>query len=137
MNHYIAIAIGGAMGSVLRFWLSNNIHHRLQSGFPVGTLMVNVVGSFLIGLVFVILQQRFPGDVQGNITANSNELIRGFLVVGLLGGFTTFSTFSLETVHLIQSGSWLKGVSNALISVFICVFSAFAGLQIGRLIYTN
>lgn len=122
MMNYLAIALGGALGSVLRFWLSVSIQQRLQSGFPIGTLSVNILGSLLIGFCLVISQQRFAG----------NEIFRTFAIVGILGGFTTFSTFSLETVQLVQSGFWFKALLNIISSVLVCVVAAFTGLQLGR-----
>ncbi len=118
----LAIAFGGAIGSVLRVWASTSIYNRFPSNFPWGTISVNAVGSLLIGLLFVIIQQRF----------HDNEVLRALVIVGMLGGFTTFSTFSLETLLLVQSGFWAKALLNILGSVLVCVFSAFVGMEIGR-----
>jgi CrcB protein len=118
----LAIALGGALGSVLRVWLSTSVYNRYPSNFPWGTISVNAIGSFLIGLLFIVIQQRF----------DDNEILRGFIIVGMLGGFTTFSTFSLETLLLLETGFWVKALANILASVSICVFSAFVGMGIGR-----
>ncbi len=121
--NWLLIALGGALGSVLRFWLSVSVQHRfLHSGFPIGTLSVNILGSLLVGFCYAVIAQRFAG----------NELLRAFVIFGILGGFTTFSTFSLETVNLVQSGFWLKALLNIIASVLTCVVAAAAGLQIGR-----
>ena len=111
------------MGSVLRFWLSTSIQTRFPANFPLGTLSVNAIGSLLIGILFVIIQQRFHG----------NEILRGLIIVGLLGGFTTFSTFSLETLQLIQIGFWNKALLNIISSVLVCILGALVGMGIGRL----
>ncbi len=119
----IAIALGGAAGSVLRFWLSTVIQARFAANFPWATLSVNAIGSLLIGMLLVIIQQRFA----------DNELLRGMILIGLLGGFTTFSTFSLETLQLIQSGFWNKALLNMVGSVVICVVATLVGMGIGRM----
>ena len=89
MNHILAIAVGGALGSVLRFLASSWTYQSLGSDFPYGTLLVNVVGSLLMGLLYTLLVERAALD----------PIWRAGLVVGVLGGFTTFSAFSMETVH--------------------------------------
>ena len=121
----VVIALGGAMGSVIRYLMMTSIQNRFNQfhqGFPLGTLAVNVLGSFLIGLLFIVIQQRF----------HSSELLRGFLIIGLLGGFTTFSAFSFETLHLLESGFWGKAFLNIISSIFFCIASAFAGIEFGR-----
>ena len=125
-----AVAIGGAVGSVLRYGMGLLVHNRLSgiggvSGSTLGTLLVNVIGSFLIGFLFVLLQQRFSGQIP--------ELLRGLLLVGLLGGFTTFSAFSLETLQLMQIGLWSKAMLNIILSVAACLFAVFAGAGLGRI----
>ncbi len=121
--HWLLIACGGALGSVLRFWLSSTLQHRfLSSGFPVGALSVNILGSLLVGFCYAVISGRFA----------DNELLRAFFIFGILGGFTTFSAFSLDTVHLVQSGFWFKALLNIIASVLICVVAAAAGLVVGR-----
>ncbi len=119
----IAIAFGGAVGSVLRFCLSTAIQTRLPTNFPLATLSVNAIGSLLIGLLLVIIQQRFQG----------NEILRGLIIIGLLGGFTTFSTFSLETLQLLQIGFWNKALLNIISSISVCLVAVWAGMAVGRL----
>jgi CrcB protein len=89
---------------------------------PWGTLTVNVLGSFAIGLFYALMQQRLV----------DSEFLRLFVVVGLLGGFTTFSTFSLETLILIQAGLWGQALFNMVASVFSCIAAAFAGMAMAR-----
>ncbi len=130
MSQLIAIAIGGAIGSILRYLIAASVNERLQGEsalpmFPFGTLLVNTIGCFLIGLIFVLLQQRV--SVHGGY-----ELLRGFIIIGVLGGFTTFSTFSLETLQLMQFGLWGKTLLNIIVSVCVCILAAMAGMGIGR-----
>jgi CrcB protein len=122
MNQLAAIAAGGALGALLRFWVASGVTAWLGRDFPYGTLIINVTGSLAIGILYVLLVERL--DV--------NVLWRPFLMVGLLGAFTTFSTFSLETVNLIEAGETLKAVANMALSVFLCVGAAVLGLLIGR-----
>ena len=118
---YVYVALGGGIGSVLRFALSSGLQQRYAGLFPVGTLAVNVIGSLLIGLVFV-LAERYPGQ----------QAIRPLLMIGILGGFTTFSTFSIETLWMIQDGLWMKGLLNIIISVACCLGSVWIGMELGR-----
>ena len=118
----IAIAGGGAVGALLRFWVSTGVYQMLGRGFPWGTLAVNVIGSFLMGLLFVLFLER---------SMVSGEL-RGAVLVGLLGAFTTFSTFSIETLAPIEQADYLKALLNALLSVTVCILACWAGLILGR-----
>ena len=118
----IAIAGGGAIGALLRFWVSSGVYQLLGRGFPWGTLAVNFIGSFLMGLLFVLFLER---------SMVSGEL-RGAILVGLLGAFTTFSTFSMETLALIEQADYLKALMNTLLSVTLCILACWAGLVLGR-----
>lgn len=118
----IAIAIGGATGAVLRFWVSNAVHSVSGTGFPYGTLVVNVVGSLLMGFIYILLLERVADAV----------VWRSFLLIGILGAFTTFSTFSIETLNLIQSGEYVKSLANVLVSVLACLLAAWSGVIIGK-----
>lgn len=122
MNQYLAIAVGGAIGSVLRYWVSTNTHVLFGRDFPYGTLTVNVIGSLLIGILFVLFSDRWELET----------VIRSALLIGLLGAFTTFSTFSIETLNLIEEGAYTKAIANILISVSSCLFAAWLGVIIGR-----
>lgn len=122
MLQVIAIAGGGAIGALLRFWVSTGVYQLFGRSFPWGTLAVNVLGSFLMGLLFVLMLER--------------SLIapewRAAILVGLLGAFTTFSTFSIETLSLIEQADYLKAMLNMILSVSVCVLACWAGLALGR-----
>ncbi|MEW8028372.1 MAG: fluoride efflux transporter CrcB, partial [Candidatus Thiodiazotropha sp.] len=104
MNQLIAIASGGAVGALFRFWVSSGVYSLLGRGFPYGTLVVNVLGSLVMGFLYVLLLER---------TTVSPEM-RGALLIGFLGAFTTFSTFSIETLNLLEQAELLKAGLNIL-----------------------
>lgn len=118
----MAIAIGGAGGALLRFWTSQGVHQFFGRSFPFGTLAVNVIGSFLMGLLTVYLLERSQLPPEW----------RAALLIGLLGAFTTFSTFSIETLNLLEQGEQLKALLNVVLSVGLCLFATGLGLLIGR-----
>ncbi|MBT3043585.1 MAG: fluoride efflux transporter CrcB [Candidatus Thiodiazotropha endolucinida] len=122
MNQLIAIASGGAVGALFRFWVSSGIYSLLGRGFPYGTLVVNVLGSLVMGFLYVLLLER---------TTVSPEM-RGALLIGFLGAFTTFSTFSIETLNLLEQAELLKAGLNILVSVIACVLACWFGLVVGR-----
>lgn len=119
---FLAVLFGGAIGSALRYWISLLVDASLGTGFPFGTLTVNVLGSLLIGFADVILNIKFQG----------NDYIRLFLIVGMLGGFTTFSSFSIETINLIHSGLVLKAALNVFVSLITCIGAVFIGIEIAK-----
>jgi len=119
MRTYLYIAVGGGLGSVLRFWLSGVLAQRFGETFPVGTLAVNVSGSFVIGLIATL------SGTEGRWLAGSE--LRQFLMLGVLGGFTTFSSFSLQTLNLAREGQWLDAGLNALLSLGLCLVAVWLG----------
>lgn len=122
MSQTLAIALGGALGAVARFWAANGVYALLGRNFPYGTLAVNLLGSLLMGLGFVWLVER----------ASLGPEWRAVLLVGFLGAFTTFSTFSIETFNLIEGGELLKALLNMLLSVVLCLLAAWIGVLLGR-----
>ncbi|HEY9151201.1 MAG: fluoride efflux transporter CrcB [Gammaproteobacteria bacterium] len=122
MLQTLAIAAGGALGAVFRYWASNGVYVLTGRGFPYGTLFVNVTGCLLIGFLSVWLLER----------SLAGPVLRGFLLIGVLGGFTTFSTFSMETLNLIESGQLVRALVNMVVSVLVCVGAAGLGVVLGR-----
>lgn len=122
MTQILAIALGGACGALFRFWLSNATHSLLGRAFPYGTLVVNVIGSLLMGLLFVLFLERL----------SLGSAWRAAVLVGLLGAFTTFSTFSMETVTLLEQGRAITAVANIVLSVIFCLAATWLGVVLGR-----
>ncbi len=116
---YLWIALGSALGGAGRYWLSGVIAQRFGEAFPVGTLVVNMSGSFLIGLIASLTD---PG---GRLLIHPSA--RQFVMVGVLGGYTTFSSFSLQTLNLARDGEWLYAVANVLLSVVLCLLAVWLG----------
>lgn len=122
MQMTLAIAAGGAVGALLRYWVSTGVHLLAGRAFPYGTLAVNVSGSLLMGLLYVLIIERMDVD----------PLWRGALLIGLLGAFTTFSTFSIETLNLLENGEPVKAAVNVLASVSVCIVACWLGMVAGR-----
>ena len=122
MNQVLAIAGGGAVGALLRYWMSIGVYALIGRGFPYGTLAVNVLGSLLMGFLYIWLLERVPAGVA----------VRAFLLIGVLGAFTTFSTFSMETLNLIEAGQFTKALLNILLSVVLCIAAAALGVMLAR-----
>ncbi len=120
---WLLIGAGGALGAMMRFSLSNAMHSWLGRGeFPYGSLAVNFVGSLLIGFFYVWLFDRL----------NMGDEWRAFVVVGLLGGFTTFSAFSIESVNLLQRGQLFTMLVYVGLSVSVCIGAAYLGVIAGK-----
>ncbi len=122
MNHLLAIALGGAFGAVSRFLVSTGVYRLAGRDFPYGTLAVNVLGSLLMGFLYILLIER----------ATLGAEWRAGLLVGFLGAFTTFSTFSIETLNLLEEGALLRAATNVVISVVVCILAAWIGVLLGR-----
>jgi CrcB protein len=116
----ISVALGGAAGATLRFLAIQFI--EVDSGFPAATMLVNIIGSFAIGILYVVILEK------GVIS----EFWRPLLMVGLLGGLTTFSAFSLEVVNLMQDGRLIAALNYVVFSVLLCILAAFFGMQLTR-----
>ncbi|MDA0790569.1 MAG: fluoride efflux transporter CrcB [Proteobacteria bacterium] len=124
MSELLAIAVGGALGALARFWSTNFITGLLGAGFPYGILIVNVIGSLLIGIAFVVLVER----------TEAHGAVRSFVMVGLLGAFTTFSTFSLQTLGLIEAGRLIAALAYVFGSVLLCMAGVTLGVYIARML---
>ncbi len=122
MLQLLAIAGGGALGALARFLVSNGVYRLLGRDFPWGTLGVNMLGSFAMGLLFVLLLER---------SLMAAEL-RAAILIGFLGSFTTFSTFSLETLTLVEQGEMLRAALNVGFSVAVCIAACWAGIIAAR-----
>ena len=122
MSIYLAIAAGGSLGAVSRYWMSASTYQWLGQGFPYGTLMVNLVGSLAMGFLSVLLVHRF----------HVSEEIRIGLLAGFLGSFTTFSTFAMDTLQLAGNEAMFKAIIYILFSVMLCVLGAWAGLFVAK-----
>jgi fluoride exporter len=119
MSAYLAVAVGSALGGVGRFWCSGITARLVGETFPWGTLLVNVVGSFIIGFFSTLT------GPDGRIFASTTA--RQFVMVGICGGYTTFSSFSLQTLNLMNDGEWLYAAANTFGSILLCFFAVWAG----------
>jgi CrcB protein len=115
---YLWIAIGSALGGLLRYAITRATLD-LDHGFPYGTILVNILGSFVIGFVGTFTLTGSKYEVPQNL--------RLFIMVGICGGFTTFSAFSLQTFDLLRSGAWGRALTNVIVSVVFCFLSVAAG----------
>ena len=116
MINTLLIFLGAGIGGVLRYWISNMVYWVTGRQFPYGTLIINSSGCFLMGFLFILTLERFD---------QIEPQLRSFLLIGLLGGYTTFSSFSIETLHLFESGAWFNGLLNIFFSIFLCLFAVW------------
>ncbi|MES0371816.1 MAG: fluoride efflux transporter CrcB [Mariprofundaceae bacterium] len=119
-----AVAIGGASGAVLRYLMAGAVQRFAGGAFPWGTFAVNALGSFLLGFLFVWLIER----------STASELVRLALTVGMLGAFTTFSTYSLESIRLLQEGAYGLAAGNVIGQVVVCLLLTWLGIQCARML---
>jgi len=127
MNQLLAIAVGGSAGAVARFLVANGVYAWLGRAFPFGTLVVNVSGCFAMGFLTVLMLQRFTAVVE----------YRAAILIGFLGAYTTFSTFALETIYLIEDGGLRKAALNIFLSTVLCLVAVWFGLILGRKFFAN
>lgn len=122
MQNYFIVFVGAGIGGVLRYWGANFVYKFLSPTFPYGTLFVNVIGSFLLGLIIYFL--------------DSNQLIsqqvRIFLTVGICGGLTTFSTFSFETINFLKERDYLLAGGNIILNLFLTLLALFIAYKISK-----
>ncbi|MGZ4964067.1 MAG: fluoride efflux transporter CrcB [Limisphaerales bacterium] len=119
MLNTLTIALGGAIGSVLRYWFSGLIARVWGETFPWGTIIVNITGCFIIGLFFTVTGS------EGRVLVA--PIWRQFFMIGICGGYTTFSSFSLQTLNLANDGQWLRAGANILLSVALCLIAVWLG----------
>ena len=119
---YLMVGLGGCLGSILRFWLGSYVGGRLGSRFPYGTFVINVTGSFLIGMILTILAEKTQWSPNW----------RYLIPIGFIGGYTTFSTFEYETFRLVQDGQMVTAMLNVVGSVVIGFAGVWAGMVAGR-----
>jgi len=126
LKTYLAVMFGGAVGTALRFGLSNWFASHYGETFPVGTIVVNVTGCFVIGLFAALTG---PDGV-----FLASPLTRQMVTIGVLGGYTTFSSFSLQTLSLLSGGEWLRASWNVLLSVILCLVAVWLGQLVASLV---
>lgn len=119
MVTYLWVALGGALGSVARYWMTNAVAALTGPRFPLGTILINVIGSFVIGLFAYLMTPV------GRVPVSFD--MRAFVLVGICGGYTTFSAFSLQTLELARTGHWLEAGGNIVLSVVLCLAAVWAG----------
>jgi fluoride exporter len=119
MLMYLWVAIGGALGSVGRFWLNGIVSRHFGETFPWGTMIINISGSFIIGFFAA------STGTEGRWLVSPS--FRAFIMIGICGGYTTFSSFSLQTLNLANDGQWLRAGANVLLSVVLCLAGVWLG----------
>ena len=124
MGKLFLIGFAGFIGTISRYWLSGVLARRYGETFPLGTLVVNLVGCFLVGLLFYLLQERFL----------VNQTFRTVVLIGFLGGFTTFSSFGLQTFTLLQDGEFGLALLNLSIANIFGLFLVWAGYTVARIL---
>ncbi|NPA24447.1 MAG: fluoride efflux transporter CrcB [Deltaproteobacteria bacterium] len=124
MLNLLAIGCGGFCGAISRFLVSEFVYSRFSTAMPYGTLTVNLVGSFVLGIVAQV-------GLSGNLLSDT---AKSFIGIGFLGAFTTFSTFSVQTLELFEAGSPGKACANILLNVALCLLGAWSGFTIGRVL---
>jgi fluoride exporter len=125
MVTYMWVAIGGALGSVARYWLNGIASEKFGETFPWGTMLVNLTGSFVIGIVAAL------AGPDGRMDSSSRAFATQFIMIGICGGYTTFSSFSLQTLNLLRGGEWLYAGTNVFLSVIVCLVAVWLGYLLG------
>lgn len=126
MLSYLWVTVGGAVGTAARFWISGLVAQRFGETFPYGTLTVNVTGSLAVGIFAAM------ADPDGRWLMSPS--LRQFFMIGVCGGYTTFSSFSLQTLALVHDGEWLRAAANAVASFALCLLAVWLGHFSGTMI---
>ena len=121
MEVVLVVGLGGAVGAILRWWVGVLMSHLLAPVF-LGTLVVNLVGSFLVGVLLIWFQGKLP----------INDVLRTGIVIGFLGGFTTYSAFSMEAVNMMMAGFYGRASAYVVVTVAVCLMGTWAGVMLGR-----
>ena len=124
MTYYLAIALGGAVGAMSRYWLSTFAEKYNSGVFPIGTVVVNLIGSLLIGVFFVVLSEKIQLATH----------LRPLIIIGFLGALTTFSAFSIDALLLMQQGYYSTAAGYIVVSVSSCIAAAWFGMTVTRLV---
>lgn len=122
LQNYLIVFLGAGIGGVLRYWGSNYVYKFLPPTFPYGTLAVNIVGSFLLGIFIYFLDSN----------QLINQQVRVFLTVGICGGLTTFSTFSFETINFLKERDYLLAGSNIILNLFLTLVALFIAYKLSK-----
>lgn len=123
---YLLVGAGSALGGVARYWLSGVVAARFGDAFPWNTIIVNATGSFVIGVLAAL---TLP---EGRFSPKLHQFVFPFLMMGVCGGYTTFSSFSLQTLNLVQEGEWLHAGGNILLSLVTCLAGVWLGFGLGQ-----
>jgi CrcB protein len=124
MINYLLVIAGSAVGGAFRYWLSNAVYKFFPATFPYGTLAVNIIGSFILGLIIFVLDEK----------ELINSQLKIFLTIGFCGGFTTFSTFSLETFNLLRDSEYLFAALNIIFNLTVCIAGVFLAYIISKIL---
>jgi CrcB protein len=125
MIAYFWVAIGGALGSMGRYWMDGVVSNKFGTSFPWGVLFINIGGSFLIGIIGAL------ASPEGRLDSQSRVFATQFLMIGICGGYTTFSSFSLRTLRFLQEGQWLYAGAYIISSVILCLIAVWLGYLLG------
>ena len=125
---YLWVALGGSIGSVSRYWVDGLVQARMGNSFPWGVLLINITGSFLIGFIGAM------ANPDGRMDPRTRMFATQFLMIGVCGGYTTFSSFSWRTLQFIQDRQWLQAGGNILLSVVLCLIGVWLGYLLGTLL---
>jgi CrcB protein len=122
---YLWVALGGALGSVSRYWFNGLVSAKIGATFPWGTLFINLTGSLVIGVAGAL------ASPEGRMESQTRQFVIQFLMIGVCGGYTTFSSFSLQTLNLLRDREWLYAGGNIILSVVLCMIAVWLGWMLG------